>query len=552
VLAIERANRARVATVCALLAIVALVAFSESLALNRIFQVDELQNVLTARILAKHLQDQFSAFASLMFFGPMMWLGGSIEHSSLLLHSERLLFFVVFWVNLCLIVRCGGLRLRSRLGVLGLLLTATLAPLWDYGFEIRHDNTLLTCVLLAWMAARPLGDSDKRRLFIVGFVSVIAEFVAYKAFAYVVPIAIFAIAAAWLEDRRPLLRALAAATAGAVAGLGTCLALHWIAGTWSLFTTNLVAVGKSATELRFSAVPALMRVVDHTPVLVVAVAIALLHIARHDRVNTLFARESLIPELFLFAMAVGAMIANPTPFPYNAVLVTPQAAILALRLLPRVSEVWDRDRAWRIGLAGALLLHCTFWLLSTKRHLPMTNARQMFLMTTAEQMTDPRIHRVLDGAGLVPTRYPPGYHWLIHTFSIGFFRSGEWETIRSQLARGATPVIIPNYRVAALPPADRRFIAQHYAALAGDFLVAGAVLPEGDRQWECLVTGRYYARGTMWIDGVAVREGPIVLSRGAHDVRTAGTCGVLWLGPERQTPPAMGKGLAENVFVNWY
>jgi len=48
---------------------------------------------------------------------------------------------------------------------------ATLAPMWDYGFEIRHDNLLLTGLLLMWCVIRlrpkgfnlPYYRNDRRR-----------------------------------------------------------------------------------------------------------------------------------------------------------------------------------------------------------------------------------------------------------------------------------------------------------------------------------------------------------------------------------------------------
>jgi hypothetical protein len=554
-------KRSSLATLGGVFLLVALAAFSEYLSLNRIFQVDELQNVFTARLLAKHLEKQYSAFASLMFFGPMMWLGGTIERSALLLRSERLLFFVLFWVNLCLIVHCAGVRLRSGRGVLALLLAATLAPLWDYGFEIRHDNALLTMILLAWSAARPLVDGGKRRLFLVGFVAVVSEFIAYKAFAYLVPIAFFAMAAAWLKEKRPLRGVVASTAAGALTALVVSVLIHLVAGTWSLFWTNLLSFEKVSTGkvIRFSAAPTLSRLIFETPLLLVAVSIALTAAARGLRSSGWFSRESLVPEVFLLAIAVGAILVNPTPFPYNLVLVTPQAAILVFRLAPAAVMLWSRRRVWQLVLSIALLVHGVVWLLITRRHVYMSNARQMELASTAEELTDPRVHAVFDGSGLVPTRHPPGYHWLIHSFSIGFFRSGAWEPIRMQLARGQTPVIIPNYRIVALPPDDLRFITAHYVPLSGDFFVAGTVLGTGQNRWDCLVPGRYYVgwdggSGGVRIDGMPLAQpDAVVFTRGPHEVNTISPrVWVIWLGPHVKTPPRMGQGRPADVLVNWY
>lgn len=540
------------------LALLALVAFSEYLALNRILQVDELQNVFTARLLAKHLENQYSAYASLMFFGPMGWLAGHIEQSALIFRMERLLFFPLFWVNLALIVHCAGLRLRSRPGLLALLIVATLEPLWDFGFEIRHDNVMLTTILLAWIAARPLRETAKRRLFAVGFIAVIAQFVAYKAFAYLVPIVFFALVASIFEERRPVnagLRLLA----GAVTAAALSVAIHLLEGTWSLYASNFAALAKSAAKVRpQSSDYTFHRVWLQSPLLVLAlpfaVAASIKNLVRREWVG----RDSLLPEAGLLVLAVATLVANPTPFPYNVVLLVPQAAILLLRLRPRVAGLWQTSAAWKGAFAILFVVHLATWLYFTVRHIHMSNARQIQLMTVAEEMTDPKVHAVFDGCGLVPTRRPPGFHWLIHGFSIQYYKDGSFGRIRDQLNEGRTPVVIPNYRTQWLPAEDQRFIAQHYMPLAGDYWVAGTTMEAGATQWECIVPGRYFvasdrAGTTVTIDGKAAGPGTLMVARGIHRLTsTADRSIVTWLGPRLEKPPAMGPGSPERVFVNWY
>lgn len=557
----ERGRQIQSTTILLVIVLTALVAFCEYLSLNRIFQVDEIQNVFTARLLAKHLQNRYSAYASLIFFGPMMWLGGSIDRSALLLRSERLLFFALFWVNIGLIVHCAGIRLRSRRGLLALIIAATIAPFWDYGFEIRHDNALLTTILIAWSAARPLGEGTRRKVFLAAFMAVVGQFIAFKSFVYLVPIVVYAIVSASVEERRPLWPTLAHAAAGAIVAGACGAAIHLLEGTWGLFISSSFALEKSAVQTtRFSALPTLSRLVPESPLLLAAVFVVVALAARRFRPGrAALGRDSLMPEVFLLACAIAALVINPTPFPYNLVLLTPQATVLVLRRLPDALARWSTGHAWQAALSIAFLLHLSWWLLVTKRHLSMSNARQITLMTAAEEMTDPQRDAVFDGSGLVTTRHPPRYHWLIHSLSIGFFRSGQWESIRSQLARGETPVIIPNYRVAALPADDLRFIEAHYVPLAGDFWVAGARLGPGNHEWDCIVPGRYYVTWPVGSGGISVdgrplaRPGSVVLTRGPHAVNAGSVGGwVVWLGPHLNTPPRLGPGRAADVFVNWY
>src|SRR5260370_39040349 len=93
----------------------------------------------------------------------------------------------VFWLNLVLIALSTGERLLSPGGLIALLAAVTLAPLWDYGFEIRHDNVLLTGLLLMWfvLRVRPMGLPS---YFIAGAIAVGLQFFAFKAFAYTAPL----------------------------------------------------------------------------------------------------------------------------------------------------------------------------------------------------------------------------------------------------------------------------------------------------------------------------------------------------------------------------
>lgn len=537
-----------------IIVLVALAALSEHLAFNRIFQVDELQYIFTARLLATHQAAHYAVSANLMLLGPMTWIAGSIDNAALLLRCERLLFLGVFWLNLCLIVHCAGLRLSSRKGLVALILVALLVPLWDYGFEIRHDNALLTAILLTWSFARALGGG-KRRLAFVGASAVIAQFIAFKAFAYVAPIVVFAVAAAVWEDKRKWWRAVGELLAGAAAALIAAVTAHWLAGTWSAFSSDTRSLGAAAVHatVRFLPWPTLWRVVVQSPMLVIGVVIAAVVAVRAARVNGLFSRESLLPELGLVILALATLFVNRTPFPYNVVLFVPQAAILCLRLEPLAC------RFSQATAAVLVVIHLACWIVWMPRHLQMTNERQMELATTAERLTDPVEHAVFDGSGLVPTRHPPGRNWLIHTFTIDAFRNGTFPPIRAQLAEGRTPVIIPNYRTSWLPAEDHQYIRQHYVPLAGDLLVAGTVLTgAGTAQWDCPVAGRYYvayggSHPPPALDGKPLARGIAILGKGPHTFESGGgTVYVVWVGPTLGAPPAIGPGDASRVFVNWY
>ncbi|HJW92942.1 MAG TPA: hypothetical protein VJ901_04940 [Thermoanaerobaculia bacterium] len=535
-------------TLLLVLAIVVLVALSEHLAFNRLFVSDELQNVFTARLLATHEIGNYMASANLLILGPMTWIAGAFEHSAPMLRAERFLFFLLFWLNLILIVRCAGFRLRSKSGALALLLVGTLAPLWHYGFEIRHDNPLLTTVLCAWLAARPLGENGKRRPLLVGLFAVIGQFLAFKAFVYFVPIVLIAIVAAWCYDKRPLWRVLAELAGGAAIAFIACRVIYLLSGTWTIFsgsTKDLAAAVVNDVQ-RLSPWPTLRVFVTECPVLVLAIVFAAVLTARHWNWRELVSRESLAPEAGFCLAGIVALLVNPTPFPYNLVIPTAAAAVLCLRLRPNPD--------WKPALIALAVIHVGMWLLATERHYVMTNARQIDVMTTAEQMTDPAKHRVFDGAALVPTRRPPGRFWLITFIMLPLFENGTVPSVRSELARGETPIIIPNYRVLELPHADHEFMARHYVPLAGDFLVTGGRFTQSG-PWDCLVPGRYYVatKSSAAIDGIAHTIGPITLAKGAHrvEVPAGEVVWLIWLGPTLNQPPALGPGSAERILLTF-
>src|SRR5215471_17649621 len=126
-----------------------LVWLSVHLAANRIYQVDECQYVYMARVLHAHQEKTFFTDAS-GFTIPLSWLDRGVKSSAEVFTSARFAMSGLFWLNLVLIALCTGERLRSPGGLIALLFAATLAPLWDYGIEIRHDNVLLTGLLLSW------------------------------------------------------------------------------------------------------------------------------------------------------------------------------------------------------------------------------------------------------------------------------------------------------------------------------------------------------------------------------------------------------------------
>lgn len=131
-----------------------LAAFALWLAVTRIYQVDEAQNLYMAKVIAMDQTGTYFSNALLWMLGPLSWLIRSVEDSASLFLAGRLLFLGLFCLNIWLLALATGVPLRSTAGRVALLGAATLVPLWDYGFEIRHDNLILTGLLLIWWLGR--------------------------------------------------------------------------------------------------------------------------------------------------------------------------------------------------------------------------------------------------------------------------------------------------------------------------------------------------------------------------------------------------------------
>src|SRR5262249_39687389 len=135
------------------ISVLGLIWFSHQLAGIRIYQVDECQNVFVARLLATGEAQNFFTSISL-FLVPLGWLGKGAANSVDLVLTARFFSLELFWLNTVLLAVATGEKLFSRRGLVAFFLAATLAPVWDYGFEIRHDNLLLTGLLLLWCVVR--------------------------------------------------------------------------------------------------------------------------------------------------------------------------------------------------------------------------------------------------------------------------------------------------------------------------------------------------------------------------------------------------------------
>lgn len=545
-----------------------LIAFALWLAVTRIYQVDEAQNLYMAKVIALGQTDTYFSNALLWMLGPLAWLIREVGDSASLFLAARVLFFGVFCLNVWLLALATGVPLRSTQGRFALLGAATLAPLWDYGFEIRHDNLILTGLLLIWwlgrVRARGLGVFA-----IIGFLTAVLVFTAFKAFAYVLPLSgALALCSPVGCGRR--LRLLAVWAAGAAAGAALAVLVYWLSGLWEVFLAGLPGGGNAvavAKATRFGPGIALARLPDQAPLLLGLAAGALLALGRElvrERGRAL-AWDGCAPEAALVLGALGLLWVNPTPFPYNLVNVVPFLFLLGFRFAaPLCTGLSGRPQALTLVAGVVLFTHVVPFALATWRHLDWPNDRQVRLMRAAEALTDPARDPVYDGTGMVPTRETIGYHWYLHSLNMHAMLDGKVPPVAELLRQTPAPVLIRNYRSDWLPEPDQRFIAEHYIPLADDFLVLGQVLPAGGGTYEVLHAGRYRVYGMAdgglrqlseaTVDGQPAGELPVELAVGSHEIRCPPDIEpvVLWVGPNLRGIPDLGEGDHRRLFVNWY
>lgn len=541
--------------------------FSIYLALNRIYQVDEAQNVFMARIIGTGQTVTYFTNAPLWLMGPLAWLARSISGSADLFMWNRLIFLGIFWVNIVLLAVNTGTRLRSVQGLAILVGAATLAPLWDYGFEIRHDNLILTGLLLIWWLGRvrPMGTFS---YFSLGFLAVLLQFVAFKAFVYVLPISLAFLAFPSPLHRQSKIRLVGTWIVGALIALVFCRLVYARSGLWTVYLSGFQGgLDASGGGSRFGVGMALGRTLVQTPLLLAIAAAALWSVGRDLRIRGLasLAWDGVGPEALLFLAVLFGFFVNPTPFPYNLVNLVPFAFLLGFRfLIPALNGLMDRPAM--LAIAGGVLCfaHGVPFVSATWRHLDWNNERQELLMRTAEVLTDPTHDAVYDAIGMVPTRPSIHFRWYLHSLNIQSFLKAKEPGIQEVLALNPPAVLIPSYRTDWLRREDWTFIQGRYIPLADDFWVLGQALPFGGGSCVIVHPGRYQLvgqrNGTIapldsgTFDGRAIGSRPVELGLGRHelscpkDTRPA----FIWVGPKLDALPEMGRGDHQRLFVNWY
>ncbi|WP_316413484.1 hypothetical protein [Mesoterricola silvestris] len=537
-------------------ALCGLMALSFALAMTRVYQVDEAQTVYMATVLAKGWTGSLFTSGQLHLY-PLSLLARIGSSSATTFLVFRACFWALFWVNAALAVRASGLRVRSSQGVKGLVLMGTLAPWWGYALECRHDNILITGLLVLWILARRT-RMDRDRVFLgLGFVSLLLHACLFKAIALWAPLAVLWV---YLEPGGWGTRARRAGAwfLGAAGGYLACQAFKALVGNPSLAGNGQGALQVAASAERFAPWNTLRMLLGTSPLLVAAMGGLLLLGAMQLRRRGLrgaWEAEAGFPEILLFVVCAFAFFVNPTPFPYNLAVLTTGAMVALLALGRPWFEpgAFNAVRGLPFLISSGLLLHLTPWTLRVAELFSLTNERQEEIMAMTEAFTGPE-DPVFDGIGMVPTRRAPTYEWVINWANQGRFRE---HPLFAGLGDQVPPVVLPSYRLGYLPPSDRAFLSANYLLLHKDFWVLGAS-PRASAEpgtWTCLRSGRYALipirpnPGPVTLDGKPLPRGITWIAKGPHQLAMdpAAPSALSWVGPTAQTPPTPGNDGAPSL-----
>jgi hypothetical protein len=541
--------------------------YSSFLAANRIYQVDECQNIYMAKVLATGQASEFFTNGSLFLLGPLSWLTRNLSQSENIFSAGRVLFLGIFWLNLFLVALIAGKRLRSIEGLVALAGAATLAPLWDYGFEIRHDNLILTGILLIWLLVRvrPMGVPSYLG---AGAITVALLFIAVKSLVYVFPLALAALIFPPSGHQRSRLPLALAWLSGAILAMLAIRLAYGTGGGWGIYLSVFHGVAKFSasadTSARFAPWYTLSRLPTQMP-LIVALSVAALIAVLVDLVRR--GRAALTwngthPEVLLATGALVALFLNPSPFTYNVLHLVPYLFLLVFSYGRTLwQELQSKPTLWPALASIVLLGHLIPFGLSVRRHIDYRNYRQTAFMRLAESLTRPGTDAVYDGIGMVPTRRSIHFNWYLHSLSIRSLLSGSAPSVREMLAAHPAAVLIRSYRTDWLTTEDQEFIESRYVPLADDFWVLGKELPSGAGDLEIIHPGRYCiaplknsTKCICSVDGIASADNPVELKIGVHHIESSSNQGlkVYWVGPNLERVDPIGLGDHHKLFVNGY
>lgn len=558
--------------------------YSIHLAGMRIYHEDECRSVCAAHFLATG-QGAASGTPVSLFLLPLMWLGRGATHSAELFASARFFAMELFWLNVVLLTVASCGKLFSRQSVIAFAGAATLAPLWDFGFEIRPDNLVLTGLLLIWCVLR-VRPEGMQSYFIAGALAAGLQFVDVKSLAYTLPLSLAAIAFPAAEHKTAREKLAIVWLAGAIVAALLVRIGYGATGLWSAYVQSWHSALNVSDDAAIGRWPLLNRLLVQSPLLLAlaTAGLAALVVDVRRRGKGAFYWNGLSPEALLFVLALVIFCVKPNHAPCDLLYIVTFAFLLAARYTARLwKQIVVEQSVFGLIACVVLFGHLIPFDVAVKRHLNLTNYYQENLINLAEQMTTSGKDVVYDNVGMVPTRRSSEYESFFQRQNNDGGRSDLKTSLTGLFTSQLPVVIIADRHFDELRAADSEFVREWYVPITEDFWTLGKLLPPGGGDFAIVHGGRYritsaeasnllgtYAKpeGLMQsvapeqkfpalvgtLDGTPLDGKPVELPAGTHHVDCpAGTeAAIVWLGPHLDSITRMNGGNRGQLFVNWY
>lgn len=520
---------------------------------NRVFQVDEAQNVYGLWLLGSRKFSTYDFYAPphLFLLRPLLWFA---DTAPALYLSVRMAWLAAFAALGWLLLRASGIRPGEPLFTPAVAALGLTAPLWTYGLEIRHEVPGVLALLGCWTLLAPFDGKPRRFAYLlVGGLSGFVLLNAPKHILFLAPLLLLAFVRPHpAYSPRSRFRLFADLSGGFLAGVSLLLLLHLGFGSAGVMVRTYFAFFQGVSDVKRTLPQPLVEVLLlQTPLLVGFLLWRAGDFVAHAG-RTLLSepwRSGAAQWIWMGSVLLGTL-ANPVAFPYNSLAIVAVGWVLTLRpsldfFLGETRSRRRRSLGWSLLVLGLGLP----WALQLLTLLGWTNHRQLQLMKAAAALTDPATDRVFDAAGLVPGREAVAPTWFIHLMNAPLLREEGPNSLYSRFVAHPPAVLIPSYRWNYLGRPTLEFIRENYRPLAPDLWVPGAQLQEGDGSWSCILAGRYWVSGAesggFTCDGVAVAPGAAEFSRGDHacSVPTGTRVQLAWLGPDLDRPLELGRPL---------
>ena len=249
------------------------------------------------------------------------------------------------------------------------------------------------------------------------------------------------------------------------------------------------------------------------------------------------------------------LLANPYPYPYLHVGVLPALAVVAGMGAAHGLELL-RDRSTptavvTVAIVGLAAAQYSSRILAKAKD---THEVQVALMEALHEVTGPG-DAVFDAVGLY-LRPHGAYAGVIPHNIAAEYRRGDYPSLIDDMRARQTVATMYNYRTAVyLPPAERRFMEEHFVHYAGNLFVMGVDLsrsvPGEVRRFEVLKERAFKftgPAGSLEVDGRSFQAG--VLTRGEHSLRIVGPTagGALLMDPPGER---MARAAPAKIYVNF-